>query len=321
MSDESLVAVGIDVSKAWLDVAVLGGGLAKSRFANDTEGQATLAAELGTLAPALVVLEASGGYEAEAVQVLVCAGLRVAVINPRQARDFARAMGTLAKTDRLDARLLADLAAVLARRPDLPRFLSEPADKERLDLQALVARRRQLLAMLVVERQRLSQSRPTVRLSIKALVVAIEAQLAEIDRDLETKVKTNYGALSDLLRSMKGVGPVFATAVIAELPEIGRLGRHKIAALVGVAPFARESGIYRGRRRVIGGRSQIRHVLYMATLSAVRFNPAIRAFYERLVDAGKAKKVALVACMRKLLTILNAMVRENCRFDISLHHA
>ena len=321
MSESSVVVVGIDVSKAHLDVAVLGAGLAKSRFANDQEGQAALAAELEALGPTLVLLEASGGYEAETVQGLAIAGVHVAVINPRQARDFARAMGTLAKTDRLDARLLADLAAVLARRPDLPRFLAEPADKERLDLQALVARRRQLLAMLVMERQRLSQAHSTVRPSIKALVAAIEAQLAEIDRDLETKVKTNYSALSDLLTSMKGVGPVFSTAVIAELPEIGRLSRHQIAALVGVAPFARESGIYRGKRRISGGRSQIRHVLYMATLSAVRSNPVIRAFYQRLVDAGKAKKVALVACMRKLLTILNAMVRDNRRFDISLHHA
>ena len=247
MSEKSQVVVGIDVSKAHLDVFVSGGGLSKSRFLNDEEGQVALAAELSPLGPTLVLLEASGGYEAETVQALVSAGLRVAVINPRQARDFAKAMGTLAKTDRLDARLLADLAAVVARRDDLPRFLSKPADKERLDLQALVTRRRQLVSMLVAEKQRLSQARPSVRTSITALVAAIESQLEEIDRDLEVKVRTNYTALRDLLTSTKGVGPVFSTTIIAELPEIGRLNRYQIAALVGVAPFARESGVLPGK--------------------------------------------------------------------------
>jgi transposase len=321
MSEKSQVVVGIDVSKAHLDVFVSGGGLSKSRFLNDEEGRAALAAELSPLGPTLVLLEASGGYEAETVQVLVVAGLRVAVINPRQARDFAKAMGTLAKTDRLDARLLADLAAVVARRDDLPRFLSKPADKERLDLQALVTRRRQLVSMLVAEKQRLSQARPSVRASITALVAAIESQLEEIDRDLEVKVRTNYTALRDLLTSTKGVGPVFSTTIIAELPEIGRLNRYQIAALVGVAPFARESGVYRGKRQIAGGRSQLRRALYMATLCAIRYNPLISTFYQRLVAAGKPKKVALVACMRKLLTILNAMVRDNRAFDPCLHHA
>ncbi len=321
MSEKSQVVVGIDVSKAHLDVFVSGGGLSKSRFLNDEEGQVALAAELSPLGPTLVLLEASGGYEAETVQALVSAGLRVAVINPRQARDFAKAMGTLAKTDRLDARLLADLAAVVARRDDLPRFLSKPADKERLDLQALVTRRRQLVSMLVAEKQRLSQARPSVRASITALVAAIESQLGEIDRDLEVKVRTNYTALRDLLTSTKGVGPVFSTTIIAELPEIGRLNRYQIAALVGVAPFARESGVYRGKRQIAGGRSQLRRALYMATLCAIRYNPLISTFYQRLVAAGKPKKVALVACMRKLLTILNAMVRDNRAFDLSLHHA
>jgi transposase len=321
MSEKSLVVVGIDVAKAHLDVAVQGGSLSQNRFANEAEGQTALAAVLEPLAPSLVLLEATGGYEAEVVQVLLSCGLPVAVINPRQARDFAKAMGTLAKTDRLDARLLADLAAVVVRRDDLPRFLSAPIDKERLDLAALVTRRRQLLNMLVAERQRLSQARPPVRPSIKALAAAIESQIKDIDRDLEDKMKASYTAMSDLLRSVKGVGPVLCTAIIAELPEIGRLSREKIASLVGVAPFARESGVFRGKRQIAGGRSQLRRVLYMATLSAVRSNPVIRAFYERLVAVGKPKKVALVACMRKLLTILNAMVRDNRCFDVSLHHA
>lgn len=321
MSEKSVVVVGIDVAKAHLDVAVSGGGLSQDRFANDSEGQMALTAELEPLDPSLVLLEASGGYEGEIVQVLLSSGLRVAVINPRQARDFARAMGTLAKTDRLDARLLADLAAVVARRDDLARFLSVPVDQERLDIAALVSRRRQLLGMLVAEKQRLSQARPPVRPSIKALIAAIEDQIKDIERELHIKVAVTYTAISDLLRSVKGVGPVLCQAIIADLPEIGRLNREKIASLVGVAPFARESGTFRGRRKVAGGRSQLRRVLYMATLSAARSNPVIRAFYERLVAAGKPKKVALVACMRKLLTILNAMVRENRPFDVSLHHA
>lgn len=321
MSDESQTVVGIDVAKAHLDVFVSGGRLTKSRFANDEEGQTALATELAPLGAALVLLEASGGYEVETVQALVLAGLRVAVINPRQARDFARAMGTLAKTDRLDARLLCDLAAVIVQRDDLPRFLSEPADKERLDLQALVTRRRQLVGMLVAEKQRLSQARPAVRPSIKAMVVAIESQVEEIDRELKTMVKTSYTALDGLLQSVKGVGPGFSAAIIAELPEIGHLNRCQIASLVGVAPFASDSGKTKGKRQIAGGRSQLRRALYMAALSATRYNPVIRCFYQRLVTAGKPKKVALVACMRKLLTILNAMVRDNRSFDLSLHHA
>jgi transposase len=321
MSEKSEVVVGIDVAKAFLDVFVAGGRLSRNRFPNDEEGQTALAAELVPLGPALVLLEASGGYEAEAVQTFVVAGLRVAVVNPRQARDFAKSMGTLAKTDRLDARVLCDLAAVVVRRDDLPRFLSEPADKERLDLQALVVRRRQLLGMLVGEKQRLSQARPAVRPSIKALIAAIESQIEKIDEELTTTMKANYADLADLLRSAKGVGPVFATAIIAELPEIGRLSRGKIASLVGVAPFAKDSGKSKGKRQIAGGRSQLRRALYMAALSAIRFNPVIRTFYQRLVAAGKPKKVALVACMRKLLTILNAMVRDNHSFDLSLHHA
>ncbi|MHB9149071.1 MAG: IS110 family RNA-guided transposase [Thermoleophilia bacterium] len=319
MSERSVIVVGIDIAKAHVDVAALGGELPPGRFANDAEGQSTVAATLLPLQPALVLMEASGGYEAELACVLVAAGLPVAVVNPRQARDFAKSMGTLAKTDRVDARLLAELAAVLARRDDLTRFLRPVADQERLDLEALVARRRQLVTMLLAERQRLAQARPAVRSSIEALVAVVRAQIDEIDGDMRAQVTTHHASLDALLRSAGGIGPVVSATIMAELPELGQLDRREIAALVGVAPFARDSGVWRGRRRIAGGRSQLRRALYMAALTATRYNPVIKAFYQRLLAAGKLKKVALVACMRKLLTILNAMVRDGRPFDLSLH--
>jgi len=319
MSERSVVVVGIDVAKAHLDVAVLGREVTSGRFANDPEGLGSLAAMLEPLKPTLVVMEASGGYEAEAACALVAAGLAVAVVNPRQARDFARAMGTLAKTDRLDARLLAELAAVLVRRDDLARFLQAPAEKERLDLEALVARRRQLVTLLLAERQRLALARPAVRQSIEGLIGAIRAQLDDLDREMRSQVAAHHADLDGLLQSASGIGPVISATVIAELPELGRLDRRAIAALVGVAPFARDSGLHRGRRCISGGRRELRRALYMGTLTATRYNPVIRAFYERLLAVGKPKKVALVACMRKLLGILNAMVRDGQRFNLSLH--
>jgi len=321
MSERSAVVVGVDVAKRHLDVAALGARLPQARFTNDAEGQAQLAALLAEAEPELVLMEASGGYEAALACELDAAGLPVVVVNPRQARDFARAMGRLAKTDRLDARLLAELAAVLVRRDDLSRFVRPPADPERLDLAALVARRRQLVAMLLAERQRLALARPTVRPSIEALIDALRAQLDVLDGEMREHVASHHRALDVLLQSAKGIGPTSSATIIAELPELGRLDRRQIAALVGVAPYARESGVWRGRRRISGGRSQLRRTLYMATLTATRFNPTIRAFYARLLAAGKLKKVALVACMRKLLSILNAMVRDSRSFDPWLNHA
>jgi transposase len=318
---ERPVVVGIDVAKRKLDVAAIGATLPRSVYANDPESQAALAADLEALSPALVLMEASGGYEAAVACELAAAGHSVAVVNPRQARDFARAMGALAKSDRLDAAMLAELAAVLAAREDLPRFLRPPAEAERLDLEALVARRRQLLTMLLAERQRLALARSAVRPSIEALIGALRAQIDELDGEMRTHVASHHHALDALLQSAKGIGPVTSATIIAELPELGRLDRRQVAALVGVAPYARESGVWRGRRRIAGGRGQLRRTLYMATLTATRFNPVIRAFYERLVAAGKLKKVALVACMRKLLTILNAMVRDGRPFDLHLMHA
>lgn len=315
------VTVGIDVAKAHVDVCVLGAKTDAQRLSNDAEGHSALAAMLQPLGVGLVVMEATGGYEAALACALQAAGLPVAVVNPRQARDFAKSMGRLAKTDAVDARMLADLAAVLVRRQDLERFLRPLADERQQWLAALVTRRRQLLTMLHSERQRLQITPKQLHASIEAIVAAIKAQLEDVEAQMVTHVREHFGELDRLLQSAAGIGPVASATMIAELPELGRLNRREIAALVGVAPMANDSGSSKGRRRVQGGRFEIRRVLYMATLTATRYNPAIKAFYERLKAAGKLPKVALVACMRKLLTTLNAMVRTGKPWDESLHSA
>ena len=315
------VVVGIDVAKASVDVAVLGGKLNAQRFENEAEGHSALAAALRPMGVALVVMEATGGYEAVLACALQAAGLPVAVVNPKQARDFAKAMGRLAKTDRIDAHMLAELAAVLVRRDDLARFLRPLTNAEQQALAALVTRRRQLLTMLLSERQRLQLAIPMVRPSIEAMIQAIRAQLDDVEAQMTGHVRTHFAAIDSLLRSVSGIGPIASATLIAELPELGRLNRRQLAALVGVAPIANDSGTTRGRRRVQGGRFEVRRVLYMAALTAARRNPVIQAFYQRLIEAGKLPKVALVACIRKLLTTLNAMVRTNKPWDSSLHHA
>jgi transposase len=315
------VTVGIDVAKAHIDVCVPGIHSDVLRFANDEQGHSALVAVLQPLDTALVVMEATGGYEAALACALQAAGLPVAVVNPRQARDFAKSMGRLAKTDAVDARMLAELAAVLVRRDDLARLLRPVADERQQWLAALVTRRRQLLAMLGAERQRLQITPAKLHPSIEAITAAIEAQLDDLQAQMVGHVREHFGELDGLLQSASGIGPVASASLIAELPELGRLSRREIAALVGVAPMANDSGNRNGRRRVQGGRFEIRRVLYMATLTATRYNPAIKAFYERLKAAGKLPKVALVACMRKLLTTLNAMVRTGKPWDKSLHGA
>lgn len=317
----SSVVVGIDVAKAHVDVSVLGAKLDAQRFDNEAEAHSSLAAMLKPLGVALVVMEATGGYETALACALQAAGLPVAVVNPRQARDFAKSMGRLAKTDAIDARMLAELAAVLARRDDLARFLRPMADEQQKWLAALVTRRRQLLTMLHSERQRLQITPKGLHPSIEAIVEAIKAQLDDIEVQMIGHVRKHFAELDRLLQSASGIGPVASATFIADLPELGRLNRRQIAALVGVAPMANDSGSSRGRRRVQGGRFDVRRVLYMAALVAARHNPAIRAFYQRLLAAGKLPKVALVACMRKLLTTLNAMVRTNKPWDKSLHSA
>jgi transposase len=317
----SSVVVGIDVAKAHVDVAVLGAKLDAQRFDNEAEAHSALAVALKPLGVALVVMEATGGYEAALACALQAAGLPVAVVNPRQARDFAKSMGQLAKTDRIDARMLAEFAAVLVRRDDLASLIRPLADAQQQALAAMVTRRRQLVTMMLSERQRLQLAIAVIRPSIEAMIEAIRKQLDDVEAQMVSHVQTHYAELDKLLRSASGIGPVASATLIAELPELGKLNRREIAALVGVAPMANDSGNSKGRRRVQGGRFEIRRVLYMATLTAARHNPAIKVFYDRLLAAGKLPKVALVACMRKLLTTLNAMVKTNKPWDKSLHGA
>jgi transposase len=314
------VTVGIDIAKAHVDVAVSGADGGEKRFANDADGHSALLAGLPDKV-SLIVMEATGGYEAALACALQAAGLAVAVVNPRQARDFAKAMGRLAKTDRIDARILAEFAAVLLRRDDLARFLRPLADDEQRVLAALVTRRRQLVTMLTAERQRLPLAVPKVRPSIEAIMQAIQAQLEDVESQMLAHVRKHFAKLDDLLGSASGIGPIARATLIADLPELGHLDRRQLGALVGLAPMAKDSGNARGRRRIQGGRFELRRVLYMATLTATRHNPVIRTFYERLLAAGKPPKVALVASMRKLSTILNAMVRTNKMWDASLHGA
>jgi transposase len=281
---------------------------------NDEAGITTLVARMQTLRPALIVLEATGGREVPLVAALAEAAVPVAVVNPRQVRDFARAIGQLAKTDALDAQVLARFAEVVHPTPrPLP-------DVQAQELSALLTRRRQLVGMVTAERQRLDTALPAVRRPIQRHVAWLEQELADLDRTLRAAVQASplWRAQEDLLRSVPGIGPTTAYMLVADLPELGQLNRKAIAALVGVAPLNCESGTLRGRRLVWGGRARVRTALYMATLVATRHNPVIRAFYQRLCAAGKPKKVALVACMRKLLTILNAMVRHRTPWGASV---
>jgi transposase len=306
----SEVVVGIDVSKSHLDVAVQGAEFAAQRFDNTDEGHSALMAALLPLGPGLVVLEASGGYELALTCAMQVAGLRVAVVNPKQARDFAKSMGQFAKTDRIDAAMLAQFAAVLLSRDDLNRFIRPLPDVRQQELTALVTRRRQLIAMLSSERVRLQLATPIVRPSMEAMIQAIKAQIDDIEGQMQQHVQRHFSEIDGLLQSTKGIGPIASATLIAELPELGHLSNRAISALVGVAPMACESGSFRGRRQIRGGRCDLRCVLYMATVASLRFNPVIKAFYKRLKAAGKPSKLAMVACMRKLLVTLNAMVRS-----------
>jgi len=308
---------GIDVSKDWLDLAWAD---RTERFANDAAGMESLTALLRQQDVDLVVLEATGGYEAAAAAALQAAGLAVAVVNPRQARDFAKAMGVLAKTDKVDARVLRDFANVLARHEKRSQFLHEVPDEKRAHLAALVTRRRQLVEMRSMESQRMAITRDKVaRKSLNHVILVLDQQLTQIDRDLDQFTKEHFEDLRKLLSSPKGVGAVLTHTLIAALPELGRLDRSAIAKLVGVAPLACDSGKHRGKRKCWGGRSDVRNVLYMATVAAVTHNPIIRTFHQRLKATGKPGKVVMVACMRKLLTILNAMVRDGTTWNDALH--
>lgn len=300
-----LVYVGIDVAKSSFEVAVTGQSQTLN-LANDEAGHAQLCQVLAPLAPRLILMEATGGYEQDLALALAGAGLRVSVVNPRQARDFARCVGKLAKTDRIDAQALRGFASMLDAQGHQPRAL---ADDERRELTALVVRRRQLVAMLVSERQRLGVAHRKAKPSILAIMDAIAAQLHDVDGNLKAHVLAHHADLARLLTSVKGVGPTTACTLLAQLPELGQLNGKQITALVGLAPMNRDSGTLRGQRHIFGGRADVRRVLYVAALVGTRFNPILKAFYAKLLAAGKAKKVALVACMHKLLVILNAIAR------------
>jgi transposase len=298
------VYVGLDVSKQHLDLAFTP-ERPPQRIPHHDEAIAALVAQLTELGPALIVLEATGGYETDVATALGLAGLPVALVNPRQVRDFARALGRLAKTDALDAQVLALFAERV--RPT-PRPLPDDAHQA---LAALVTRRRQLVDMLTTERLRLPLAKGPIRRDVQAHIHWLERRVHDTNKDLRAALQTSplWQATTRLLQSVPGIGPTTAAILIAELPELGHLSRQQLSALVGVAPLNHDSGQYRGVRRIWGGRAHVRRALYMATLVATRYNPVIRAFYRHLLAGGKPKLVALVASMRKLLTILNAMIK------------
>ena len=306
--------VGIDVSKSWLDVHTRPLDEAW-RLANDAAGHAELAERLVVLRATLVVLEATGGYQAPAAAALALAGLPVVVVNPRQVRDFSKSTGKRAKTDAIDAAMLSRFAEAV--RPELRPL----PDEQTLELQSMMARRRQVIDMITAEKNRLDTCRVAkVRRDIQETVEWLKKRLRDIDKDIDGMVRQSpiWRERDDLLRSCKGIGPANSRTMLALLPELGRLNRRQIVALVGLAPFNRDSGSsLRGRRQVAGGRAEIRAMLYMAAIAASRFNPTIRRFYERLIAAGKLKKIALVACARKLLTILNAMAKSGKHWELA----
>lgn len=304
MRNQADVFVGIDVSKATLEVAFEPDKEPKT-ISNDDNGIAALVKELTNDRPQLVVLEATGGLELAITAALTIADIPVVVVNPRQVRDFAKAVGRLAKTDRLDARILAHFAKAVRPEPRPVR------DAESQALEDLVSRRRQIVEMITAEKNRLSMSRRTTASDIRAHIRWLEKRLDNIDEDIAGTIKRSsvWREKDDLLRSVPGVGSVLSMTLLASLPELGTLNRKEVAALVGVAPLNRDSGPRRGTRCIWGGRADVRRSLYMGVVTAIRCNPTIRAFWDRLRKAGKKPKVALVACMRKLLTILNAVLR------------
>lgn len=297
---------GIDVSKDTLDVAAFNSHK-KWQFSNDDTGVHQLVEMLSKLTPALVVTEATGGYETPVAYALQKAGIQCAVVNPREIRDFAKATKKLAKTDTIDARVLAHFAAAI--KPE-PRPLS---DEQTQELEAILTRRRQVVEMLTAEKNRLHMARKLVKEAIQGHIAYMGKELQQIDSDLQGRIEESpiQQEKYSLLQSVPGVGPHLSSTLIIELPELGSLNRRQIAALVGVAPLNHDSGAKRGKRSTWGGRPHVRSALYMAALVASRFNPPISQFYRRLCATGKAKKVALVACMRKLLIILNSMLKHH----------
>ncbi len=310
MSTDAPVFIGIDVSKEWVDVAVRPTG-DTWRVNQGQEGINALILQFQSLDPQCVVMEATGGYEMPLSIALGAVGIPVAVVNPRQVRDFARSQGKLAKTDRIDAAVIAHFGEVsgVVPQPLVP--------AEARELEALVTRRRQVIQMRTTELQRRQRALPVVQRRIDRILATLEEELHELDSDLTQRLRESplWRERENLLRSVPGIGSVTIFSLVADLPELGSLGRREVAALVGVAPLNRDSGKFRGSRRCWGGRAHVRAALYMATLVGVRYNPILHEFYDRLVRAGKAKKLALTACMRKLLTILNAMLKHHTTWN------
>lgn len=311
MNASETIFIGIDVAKDTLEVAF--DDAAKTRcVANDEAGIAELVRWIAPLAAnvGVVLLEATGGFERQAAVALCTAGLPVMVVNPRQARDFAKAMGCLSKTDALDARVLSHLARTLHQSARRDRLLIKLPCANQAALQALVVRRAQLIGMRVAEENRLAMSHRSQHKSIKAVLKVLERQIAAIDRDVDGQLREHFAEKLALLKGLKGVGAGTQASLMAALPELGSLTHEEIGKLVGVAPLNCDSGRHKGRRITWGGRAAVRAALYMAALSAARFNPVIKTFYDRLISKGKPKKVALVACMHKLLTIINAIMKS-----------
>jgi len=307
---QAAIHVGIDVSKSHLDIDTYPDAAPK-RYVNDDTGRLTACTHLQSLSPALIVVEATGGLESPLVGLLAGKGLAVAVINPRQARDFAKAIGVLAKTDRVDAFMLARFAQAI--KP--PVRALKPEETQALD--ALLTRRRQLVEMVTAESNRQSSANAKVAKQIRKHIAWLEKRLDESNDDLDNMIRNSplWQHKAEIMQSILGVGRVTATTFLADLPEIGALSRREISALVGVCPYSRDSGSFRGRRSIWGGRARVRAALYMAAIVASRHNPVIKAFYEKLTRAGKAKKVALVACMRKLLIIINTMLKTDSAWN------
>jgi transposase len=306
--------IGIDVAKDSMEV-MAHEGTEHWNFPNDEAGIAKLITRMKKLSPTLIVLEATGGYEITIATELHSGGFPVAVVNPRHIRDFARSIGILAKTDILDAKVIARYAATVQ---PTPRAL--PAEETKR-LGSIMMRRRQIVAMRTAEKNRLQQADPAVKERIKVHINWLEQELDDINKELKQMIESNpeWKEKNDIIQSVPGVGPNLAITILSDFPELGYLNRKQTAALSGVAPFNRDSGTMHGKRCIWGGRGVVRTAAYMCTISAIRFNPTLKSFYKRLVDAGKLRKVAMVACMRKLLCILNAMIKNHTTWDCRVH--
>ena len=320
MNASELIFVGIDVAKETLEVAV--DDKSKTRcIANAGREIEALVKELIPLSERIgvVLLEATGGFERQAAAALCAAGLAVMVVNPRQARDFSKSMGDLSKTDAIDARVLSHFARTLHQSAQRERLLMKLPDANQEALEALLIRHHQLVGMRVAEGNRLAQSHPSQHKSIKAVLKMLDRQIASVDNDMSGMLKAHFADKLALLKDFKGIGPCTQASLMGALPELGQLSHAQIGKLVGVAPLNADSGRHKGKRITWGGRTAVRSALYMAALSAVRYNPVIKAFHQRLIAKGKPKKVALVACMHKILTILNAIVKSGSPWNPEHH--